>query len=134
MDERRGRQQLAQISNPALPSGSPQWAPDRNKIAFDSLSRDGWDLYVADAAERVPGKLVTNFSNVVRLSGHEMESGSISAPKNQAGWESIVVPLPGVIEGNTGWSANHEEKSTLKKLGSAGTPPEWKQKWTDYLA
>ena len=33
---------LVQISDPAQSSGSPQWSPDGNKIAFDSLSRGHW--------------------------------------------------------------------------------------------
>jgi Tol biopolymer transport system component/DNA-binding winged helix-turn-helix (wHTH) protein len=57
---------LVQISNPARGSGSPQWSPDGNKIAFDSVSRDGWEIDVADVAERVPRRLVTNITNVVR--------------------------------------------------------------------
>ena len=35
-------------------SGSPQWSPDGNKIAFDSRPRDRWEIYVADVAERKP--------------------------------------------------------------------------------
>jgi len=57
---------LVQISNPTQPSGSPQWSPDGNKIAFDSLSRNRWEIDVADVAERKPRKLVTNISNVIR--------------------------------------------------------------------
>ena len=53
---------LVQISNPAQQSGSPQWSPDGKKIAFDSRPLDRWEIYVADATEGIPKKLVTNIS------------------------------------------------------------------------
>jgi Tol biopolymer transport system component len=46
-------------------SGSPQWSPDGNKVAFDSL-HDHWEIWVADVAERRPIRLVTNIPNIVR--------------------------------------------------------------------
>jgi hypothetical protein len=68
-----------------------------------------------------------------------MESGFISAPRNQAGWESIVAPPPGgeavvlakdvdgispreSFDGKTIYFASHEEKSTLKKVALPGQP------------
>jgi Tol biopolymer transport system component/DNA-binding winged helix-turn-helix (wHTH) protein len=56
---------LVQISDPRFVSGSPEWSPDGNKIAFDSL-HDHFEIWVADVAERKPIKLVTNISHLVR--------------------------------------------------------------------
>jgi Tol biopolymer transport system component len=56
---------LVQISDPRYTSGSPQWSPDGNKIAFDSL-HDQFEIWVADVAERKPIKLVTNISFLIR--------------------------------------------------------------------
>ena len=57
---------LVQISNPHDISGSPQWSPDGKKIAFDSRPLDRWEIYVADVAEQLPRKLVTNISSFYR--------------------------------------------------------------------
>ena len=57
---------LVQISNPNYVSGSPQWSPDGNRIAFDSHPGEHWEIFVADVAERKPRKLVTNITNVMR--------------------------------------------------------------------
>jgi Tol biopolymer transport system component/DNA-binding winged helix-turn-helix (wHTH) protein len=57
---------LVQISDPMYVSGSPQWSPDGNKVAFDSLHHDNWEIDVADVAELKPIKLVTNVSHIIR--------------------------------------------------------------------
>ena len=57
---------MIEISNPAYESGSPQWSPDGQKIAFDSRPVDRWEVYIADVAERVPRKLITNVSTMIR--------------------------------------------------------------------
>ena len=59
---------LVQISNPAIPSGSPQWSPDGKRIAFDANPKDHWEVYIAEVTERIPRKLVTNLSAAVRPS------------------------------------------------------------------
>ena len=65
------------------------------------------------------------------LTGPAMESGFTSAPRNQAGWESIVVPPPVEVdgisplesfEGKTLYFAIHEEKSMLKIVALPGQP------------
>ena len=86
---------LVQISNSAHVSGSPQWSPDGNKIAFDSRPRDSWEIYVADVAERIPEKLVTNISDIYSTcTGPAMENGYTFNPSKSAERESIVVRPP----------------------------------------
>jgi Tol biopolymer transport system component/DNA-binding winged helix-turn-helix (wHTH) protein len=130
---------LVQISNPAQPSGSPQWSPDTNKVAFDSFSTDGWGLYVADVAERVPRKLVTNISNVVRphwsrdgkwiyFSSEEPgRMGVYRCPASGGDAIALSKDIDGIspqesFEGKTVYFAKHEEESTLKKVALPGQP------------
>jgi Tol biopolymer transport system component/DNA-binding winged helix-turn-helix (wHTH) protein len=50
---------VIQISDPEIASGSPQWSPDGKKIVFDSWAGD---IYIADLSERKPRRVPTNIS------------------------------------------------------------------------
>jgi Tol biopolymer transport system component/DNA-binding winged helix-turn-helix (wHTH) protein len=138
---------LVQISNPAQPSGSPQWSPDGNKIAFDilhitpdrALSGDSWEIYVADVAERKPRKLVTNISAVIRphwsrdgkwIYFSSREPGRMGVYRCPAsGGDAIALSkdIDGSspqesFDGKTLYFASHEVKSTLKKVALPGQP------------
>lgn len=130
---------LVQISNPARPSGSPQWSPGRNKIAFDSLSPDGWEIYVADVSERIPRKLVTNISDLSRphwsrdgtwiyfRSDEPGRMGVYRCPASGGDAVALSKDIDGFspresFDGKTVYFASHDEKSTLKKVALPGQP------------
>ena len=130
---------LVQISNPAQSSGSPQWSPDGNKIGFDALSRDGWEIYVADVAERVPRKLVTNITNVSRphwsrdgkwIYFSSAEAGRMGVYRCPASGGDAVVLSKDLeafgpresFDGKTIYFASHDDGSTLKKVALPGLP------------
>ena len=129
---------LMQISNPNYLSGSPQWSHDGMKIAFDSRPRDRWEIYVADVSERIPRKLVTNISEVIRphwsrdgkwiyFSSYEMgRTGIYRCPA--AGGDAVLLSnIDGInpqesFDGKTVYFASHGVKSTLKKVALPGQP------------
>ena len=128
---------LVQISNPAQPSGSPQWSPDGNKIAFDSLSRGRWEIYVAEVTERIPRKLVTNISDALKpnwsrdgkwLYFRSQEPGRVGLYRCPAfGGDAIVLSKDNEgsspqesFDEKTACYASDFAKSTLKKVAVAG--------------
>ena len=128
-----------QISNPDYVSGSPQWSPDGNKIAFDSHPRDHWEIYVADVAERKPRKLVTNISDVIRphwsrdgkwIYFRSNEPGRMGVYRCPAsGGDAIVLSkdIDGInpqesFDGKTVYFASNHDKSTLKKVALPAQP------------
>jgi serine/threonine protein kinase len=130
---------LVQISNPHVESGSPQWSPDGNKIAFDTRPLDRWEIYVADTAEGIPKKLITNISGVFRphwsrdgkwIYFSSREPGRMGVYRCPAsGGDAIAVSrdIDGLspqesIDGKTIYFASHEDKSTLKKVLLPGQP------------
>ncbi len=130
---------LVQISNPHVESGSPQWSPDGNKIAFDTRPLDRWEIYVADTAEGIPKKLITNISGVFRphwsrdgkwIYFSSREPGRMGVYRCPAsGGDAIALSkdIDGLspqesIDGTTIYFASHEDKSTLKKVLLPGQP------------
>ena len=130
---------LVQISNPTYVSGSPQWSPDGNKIAFDSLPGDRWEIYVADVAERKPRKLVTNISDIIRphwsrdgkwiyFRSHEPgRTGVYRCPASGGDAVALSKDIDGIspqesFDGKTVYFASHEHKSTLKKVALPAQP------------
>ena len=128
---------LVQISNPNYASGSPQWSPDGNRIAFDSLPHDRWEIYVADVAERKPRKLITNISDVIRphwsrdgkwIYFRSNEPGRMGVYRCPASGGDAVLLSKDIdaispqesFDGKTVYFASHDDKSTLKKIGPAG--------------
>ena len=124
---------------PLNASGSPQWSPDGNKIAFDSLPQDRWEIYVADVAEREPRKLVTNISDVIRphwsrdgkwIYFRSEEPGRMGVYRCPAsGGDAIALSkdIDGIspqesFDGKTVYFASHDEKSTLKKVALPAQP------------
>jgi Tol biopolymer transport system component len=136
---------LVQISDPRYVSGSPQWSPDGNKIAFDSL-HDHWEIWVADMAARKPIKLVTNLLNLVRPSwsrdgkwiyfaSHEPgQEGIYRCPVSVGDASQLLKDIHPAnpmesFDGKTLYFASGEENdiATLKKValsGQPGTAPE----------
>jgi Tol biopolymer transport system component/DNA-binding winged helix-turn-helix (wHTH) protein len=130
---------LVQISNPNYVSGSPQWSPDGNKIAFDSHPGEHWEIFVADVSERKPRKLVTNVSNITRphWSGdgmwiyfNSMEPGSSGIYRCPASGGDAVLLSKGTVlinpresfDGKTVYFANNHDKSTLKQVALPAQP------------
>ena len=130
---------LVQVSNPAQPSGSPQWSSDGTRIVFDSLSLDHWEIYVADLLERKPRKLVTNISYFVRpswsrdgkwiyfRSDEPGRMGVYRCPASGGDAVELSKDIDGYNpqespDGKTVYFASHEEQSTLKKVALASQP------------
>jgi Tol biopolymer transport system component len=130
---------LVQISNPAQPSGSPQWSPDGTKIAFDSLSRGHWEINVADVLERKPEKLITNNSDFIRPHWSRDGKWIYFSSQGQGGMGVYRCPASGGdavalskdIDGfspqesfdrKTIYFASHEVNSTLKKVSLPPQP------------
>jgi YHS domain-containing protein len=130
---------VVQISNPNHMSGSPQWSPDGNRIAFDSRPLDRWEMYVAEVTERIPRKLVTNISGVFRP--HWSRDGKwIYFSSNETGRAGIYrCPVSGgdavllskdvdgfnpqeSFDGKTVYFSSHTTKSTLQKVPLPGQP------------
>jgi len=135
---------LVQISNPAYFSGSPQWSPDGKKIAFDSRPVDRWEIYVADVSERIPRKLVTNISGIIRphwsrdgkwiyFSSHDPGMmGVYRCPASGGDAIALSKDIDGVspqesFDGKSVYFASLQGNSTLKKMvlpGQTGTESE----------
>jgi Tol biopolymer transport system component/DNA-binding winged helix-turn-helix (wHTH) protein len=130
---------LVQISNPNYASGSPQWSSDGSRIAFDSLPRDRWEIYVADVAERKPRKLITNISGVIRphwsrdgkwiyfTSDEPGRMGVYRCPASGGDAVALSNDIDGdrpqeSFDGKTVYFASHEYNSTLKKTALSGQP------------
>ena len=130
---------LVQISNPNYVSGSPQWSPDGNRIAFDSHPGEHWEIFVADVAERKPRKLVTNITNAIRphwsrdgkwiyfISNGSGRMGVYRCPA--AGGDAVLFAKdPQAInpreslDGKTLYFASNHDKSTLKKVALPAQP------------
>jgi Tol biopolymer transport system component len=122
-----------QISDAVQPSGSPQWSPDGNTIAFDSLSRDRWEIYVADANGGIPKKLTTNISSRIRphwsrdgkwiyfTSSEAGRVGVYRCPASGGDAIALSTSLDGFspqesFDGKTVYFASHLRKSTVKKV------------------
>jgi Tol biopolymer transport system component/DNA-binding winged helix-turn-helix (wHTH) protein len=124
---------LVQISNPNYMSGSPQWSPDGNRIAFDSRPLDRWEIYLADVSERIPRKLVTNISGIIRphwsrsgewiyFSSHDPGSmGVYRCPASGGDAIALSKDIDGVspqesFDGKSVYFASLGGNSTLKKV------------------
>jgi dipeptidyl aminopeptidase/acylaminoacyl peptidase len=107
------------------------------KIAFDSRPLDRWEIYVADATEGIPRKLVTNTSGVIRphwsrdgkwiyFSSHDPgRMGVYRCPASGGDAVALSKDIDGFspqesFDGKTLYFASREEKSTLKKVALPG--------------
>jgi dipeptidyl aminopeptidase/acylaminoacyl peptidase len=45
------------LSSPGVPSGSPRWSPESDRIVFDSPQQGNWDIYVVDVLGGAPRPL-----------------------------------------------------------------------------
>ena len=130
---------LVQISNPEYVSGSPEWSPDGNSIAFDSHPGEQWEIYEADVAERKPKKLVTNLTNVARphwsrdgrwIYFGSMESGGKGIYRCPAsGGNAILLSKDPIginpqesFDGKTVYFASNHDKSTLMQVALPPQP------------
>jgi Tol biopolymer transport system component/DNA-binding winged helix-turn-helix (wHTH) protein len=130
---------LVQISNPDYVSGSPQWSPDGNKIAFDSHPGEHWEIFVADAAERKPRKLITNLSDITRpnwsrdgkwIYFSSTEPGRTAVYRCPASGGDAVLLYKGTVvinpresfDGKTVYFASNHDKSTLKQVALPARP------------
>jgi dipeptidyl aminopeptidase/acylaminoacyl peptidase len=130
---------MVQISNPNYVSGSPQWSPDGNSIAFDSHPGEHWEIFVADVGEQKPRKLVTNISNVTRpywsrdgkwIYFHSMESGRTGVYRCPASGGDAVLLSQGTVVINaqesfdekTVYFASNHDRSTLKQIALLAQP------------
>jgi len=130
---------LVQISNPQYVSGSPQWSPDGNSIAFDSHPGEHWEIYEADVTERKPKKLVTNITNVARphwsrderwIDFISMESGRKGIYRCPAsGGNAILLSKDPIginpqesFDGKTVYFASNHDKSTLIQVPLPAQP------------
>ena len=130
---------LLQISNPHDESGSPQWSPDGNKIAFDSRPGERWEIYLADMAEGKPRKLATNISGVIRphwsrdgkwiyfRSNGPGRTGGYRCPA--AGGEAIALSqdTDGLVsqesfDGKTVYFADSSARTVLRKVSLRALP------------
>ena len=130
---------LVQISNPNYMSGSPQWSPDGNRIVFDSRPLDRWEIYLADVSERIPRKLVTNISGIIRphwsrsgewiyFSSHDPGSmGVYRCPASGGDAIALSKDIDGVspqesFDGKSVYFASLGGNSTLKKVALPEQP------------
>ncbi len=130
---------LVQISNPNYVSGSPQWSPDGNRIAFDSHPGEHWEIFVADVAERKPRKLITNITNVMRpnwsrdgkgiyfRSEEPGRPGVYRCPASGGDAIALAKDINGInprgsLDGKTVYFASNHDKSTLKKVALPAQP------------
>jgi Tol biopolymer transport system component len=130
---------LVQISSPHVRSGSPQWSPDGNKIAFDAHPLDRWEIDVADVSALIPRKLVTNISDVYRphwsrdgkwiyfRSDEAGRTGVYRCPASGGDAIAISKDIDGVnsresFDGDAVYFASHFTEAVLKKVTLRGPP------------
>jgi Tol biopolymer transport system component/DNA-binding winged helix-turn-helix (wHTH) protein len=130
---------LVQISRPHVRSGSPQWSPDGNKIAFDAHPLDRWEIDVADVSTLIPRKLVTNISNVYRphwsrdgqwiyfRSDEAGRTGLYRCPASGGDAIAVSKDIDGVspqesFDGDAVYFASHFTDVVLKKVTLRGPP------------
>jgi Tol biopolymer transport system component/DNA-binding winged helix-turn-helix (wHTH) protein len=130
---------LVQISNPDYVSGSPQWSPDGNKIAFDSHPGEHWEIFVTDVTERKPRKLVTNITNVMRphwssdgqwiyfRSEEPGRTGVYRCPATGGDAIALAKDINGInpresFDGKTVYFASNHDRSTLKQVALPAQP------------
>ena len=141
---RTGATFALQISNPHDESGHPQWSPDRNRITFDSRPRDRWEIYVWNATEGIPKRLITNISGIIRphwsgdgkwiyfTSREPGRTGIYRCPASGGDAIALSKDVDGIspqegFDGRTAYFASREDKPILKRvafLGQSGTESE----------